>query len=175
MVRFFLPWFMGTINCVHGRFPLPARATARFMQGKPVLPTCAQEEPVTPTGAALGAPLSTLSRACPERRAGGLRRADRSGQGLIGGRDASCAARGGLREEADAGVWLGSAGIGNFPDRGLIGLRSWRSADLQGWMDKKCDVARRCHACSVFVDGVDDRRGMLGIGPAGRAPGFGLG
>ncbi|MDR1856584.1 MAG: LarC family nickel insertion protein [Desulfovibrio sp.] len=66
-----LPWFTGTINCAHGRLPLPAPATAWLMQGKPVLPTDAREELVTPTGAALvhaladafeGAPAGTLRR-----------------------------------------------------------------------------------------------------------------
>ena len=48
-----LPWFGGSIECAHGRIPLPAPATARLMQGKPVRPSGAQTELVTPTGAAL--------------------------------------------------------------------------------------------------------------------------
>lgn len=48
-----LPWFGGSIDCAHGRIPLPAPATACLMQGKPVRPTGAQTELVTPTGAAL--------------------------------------------------------------------------------------------------------------------------
>ena len=48
-----LPWFGGSIECAHGRIPLPAPATACLMQGKPVRPSGAQTELVTPTGAAL--------------------------------------------------------------------------------------------------------------------------
>ncbi len=48
-----LPWFGGSIDCAHGRIPLPAPATACLMRGKPVRPTGAQTELVTPTGAAL--------------------------------------------------------------------------------------------------------------------------
>lgn len=48
-----LPWFGGSIECAHGRIPLPAPATAWLMQGKPVRPGDAQTELVTPTGAAL--------------------------------------------------------------------------------------------------------------------------
>lgn len=48
-----LPWFDGCIDCAHGRIPLPAPAAARLMEGKPVRPSGAHEELVTPTGAAL--------------------------------------------------------------------------------------------------------------------------
>lgn len=48
-----LPWFDGSIDCAHGRIPLPAPAAARLMEGKPVRPSGAHEELVTPTGAAL--------------------------------------------------------------------------------------------------------------------------
>ncbi|MGE9984551.1 LarC family nickel insertion protein [Desulfovibrio sp. SGI.169] len=48
-----LPWFSGTVECAHGLIPLPAPACAWLMRGKPVWPTGAREELVTPTGAAL--------------------------------------------------------------------------------------------------------------------------
>ena len=48
-----LPWFSGTVECAHGILPLPAPATARLMQGKPVFDSGATTELVTPTGAAL--------------------------------------------------------------------------------------------------------------------------
>ena len=48
-----LPWFDGSIDCAHGRISLPAPAAARLMKGKPVRPSGAHEELVTPTGAAL--------------------------------------------------------------------------------------------------------------------------
>ncbi|MDD4701279.1 MAG: LarC family nickel insertion protein [Desulfovibrio sp.] len=66
----FLPWFSGSIECAHGRIPLPAPATAWLLQGKPVYETDARQELITPTGAALlhalvdeftGAPRGTLA------------------------------------------------------------------------------------------------------------------
>lgn len=48
-----LPWFQGRINCAHGCLPLPAPATIKLMEKKPVMATKAQEELVTPTGALL--------------------------------------------------------------------------------------------------------------------------
>ena len=48
-----LPWFSGMVQCAHGLIPLPAPAAAWLMRGKPVRPTDAREELVTPTGAAL--------------------------------------------------------------------------------------------------------------------------
>ena len=48
-----LPWFSGTVQCAHGLSPLPAPAAAWLMRGKPVRPTDAREDLVTPTGAAL--------------------------------------------------------------------------------------------------------------------------
>lgn len=48
-----LPWFSGTVQCAHGLIPLPAPAAVWLMRGKPVRPTDAREELVTPTGAAL--------------------------------------------------------------------------------------------------------------------------
>jgi uncharacterized protein (TIGR00299 family) protein len=48
-----LPWFGGSVTCEHGTLPLPAPAAARLMLGKPCVPSSAEEELVTPTGAAL--------------------------------------------------------------------------------------------------------------------------
>lgn len=48
-----LPWFTGTVECEHGTLPLPAPATLRLMQGKPVHPTGFTQEMITPTGALL--------------------------------------------------------------------------------------------------------------------------
>ncbi len=48
-----LPWFSGTMECAHGLIPLPSPAALWLMRGKPVRPTSAREELVTPTGAAL--------------------------------------------------------------------------------------------------------------------------
>ncbi|MGE0406710.1 MAG: nickel pincer cofactor biosynthesis protein LarC [Candidatus Korobacteraceae bacterium] len=43
----------GTVECAHGRFPIPAPATLELLQGAPVYSSGAQVELVTPTGAAL--------------------------------------------------------------------------------------------------------------------------
>lgn len=43
----------GTINCAHGRFPVPAPATADLLRGFPTYSAEPQMELVTPTGAAL--------------------------------------------------------------------------------------------------------------------------
>jgi len=46
-----LPWFSGSVECSHGRLPLPAPATLALMRGKPVRPTGLEGELLTPTGA----------------------------------------------------------------------------------------------------------------------------
>jgi len=46
-----LPWFSGMVHCAHGLLPLPAPATAKLLAGKPVYPTPARDELITPTGA----------------------------------------------------------------------------------------------------------------------------
>ncbi|WP_461211451.1 nickel pincer cofactor biosynthesis protein LarC [Desulfocurvus sp. DL9XJH121] len=46
-----LPWFTGFVDCAHGRLPLPAPATLRLMEGKPVFSTHYEVELLTPTGA----------------------------------------------------------------------------------------------------------------------------
>jgi pyridinium-3,5-bisthiocarboxylic acid mononucleotide nickel chelatase len=43
----------GFVNCVHGRFPVPAPATAELLKGLPTYSAHVQAELVTPTGAAL--------------------------------------------------------------------------------------------------------------------------
>ena len=48
----------GTIRCAHGEMPVPAPATARLLQGFPVVQTTTAAELTTPTGAAI---LSTLA------------------------------------------------------------------------------------------------------------------
>lgn len=48
-----LPWSQGLVDCSHGRFPVPAPATALLLKGYPCYPVAVQMELVTPTGAAL--------------------------------------------------------------------------------------------------------------------------
>ena len=56
----------GTVTMAHGRFPLPAPATARLLEGLPVRETGYEEECTTPTGAALLAVLTGGARAPEE-------------------------------------------------------------------------------------------------------------
>ena len=53
-----LPLGRGTIDCAHGRLPLPAPATCELLKGIPVYGVELEQELVTPTGAAL---LKTLA------------------------------------------------------------------------------------------------------------------
>ena len=43
----------GTVQCAHGRIPIPAPATARLLTGKPYSAGATDKETTTPTGAAL--------------------------------------------------------------------------------------------------------------------------
>ena len=48
-----LPVPRGWVNCAHGEIPVPAPATCKLLQGKPVYGIDLEQELVTPTGAAL--------------------------------------------------------------------------------------------------------------------------
>lgn len=48
-----LPWNTGFVSMSHGQYPLPAPATARLLQGIPVVGCSYNRELVTPTGAAI--------------------------------------------------------------------------------------------------------------------------
>jgi uncharacterized protein (TIGR00299 family) protein len=48
-----LPVPRGWVNCAHGALPVPAPATCRLLQGKPVYGVDLEQELITPTGAAL--------------------------------------------------------------------------------------------------------------------------
>ena len=62
------PFALGTgfTNCAHGRIPLPAPATVKLLQGKPVRYTDIEAELVTPTGAAILSTLGTQFGALPD-------------------------------------------------------------------------------------------------------------
>jgi len=59
-----LPWGSGQVNTQHGLLPLPAPATLELMRQAhiPLVPTTAQKELVTPTGAAILATLATFEQ-----------------------------------------------------------------------------------------------------------------
>ncbi|KMY67791.1 hypothetical protein AAU61_07900 [Desulfocarbo indianensis] len=63
-----LPLGRGFVDCAHGRLPLPAPAVLNLLEGVPVKPWPAEEETVTPTGAALVAALAQEFGAMPEMR-----------------------------------------------------------------------------------------------------------
>jgi len=63
-----LPWFEGSVQSEHGELPLPAPATIRLYEGKPVFPAEAKEELVTPTGALLADQLAKEFTGGPEGR-----------------------------------------------------------------------------------------------------------
>jgi pyridinium-3,5-bisthiocarboxylic acid mononucleotide nickel chelatase len=55
----------GTVECAHGRFPVPAPATADLLRGMPTYSAHIEQELVTPTGAALLRVISPTFRAQP--------------------------------------------------------------------------------------------------------------
>jgi uncharacterized protein (TIGR00299 family) protein len=58
----------GFVNCAHGRFPVPAPATAELLKNLPVYSAHVQAELVTPTGAALLRALDCRFEATPVMR-----------------------------------------------------------------------------------------------------------
>jgi uncharacterized protein (TIGR00299 family) protein len=58
----------GTVECAHGRFPVPAPATLELLKGAPVYSSGIQAELVTPTGAAIVKTLATKFAAFPEMK-----------------------------------------------------------------------------------------------------------
>ncbi|RZU43421.1 nickel pincer cofactor biosynthesis protein LarC [Edaphobacter modestus] len=58
----------GMVDCAHGRFPVPAPATADLLRGFPTYSAHVQQELVTPTGAALVRVLSPTFGAQPAMR-----------------------------------------------------------------------------------------------------------
>ena len=58
----------GTVNTEHGLLPVPAPATARLLEGKPIYARGPEMELTTPTGAALAATLATSFGPLPAMR-----------------------------------------------------------------------------------------------------------
>ena len=56
----------GSIECAHGRFPVPAPATAELLRDAPIFSSGLQAELVTPTGAAIVATLASRYAPLPE-------------------------------------------------------------------------------------------------------------
>ena len=56
----------GTVECAHGRFPVPAPATAELLRDAPVFSPGLQAELVTPTGAAIASTLVSRYASLPE-------------------------------------------------------------------------------------------------------------
>ena len=61
-----LPWFSGQVQSPLGPVPLPAPAVAFLLRGKPVFATEAQEELISPVGAALVHALADQFAAGPD-------------------------------------------------------------------------------------------------------------
>jgi uncharacterized protein (TIGR00299 family) protein len=58
----------GTVECVHGKFPVPSPATVELLKGSPVYSSGLQAELVTPTGAAIVATLAKRFSTFPEMK-----------------------------------------------------------------------------------------------------------
>ncbi len=56
-----LPLSRGMVATAHGRFPLPAPATARLLEGAPVVDAASDRELVTPTGAAIATEIARFA------------------------------------------------------------------------------------------------------------------
>ena len=58
----------GSVECAHGRFPVPAPATAELLKDAPIFSSGIQAELVTPTGAAIVKTLASRFAALPEMK-----------------------------------------------------------------------------------------------------------
>ncbi len=67
-----IPLGSGTIDCAHGKIPVPVPATLAILKGLPVTQSDAKTEIVTPTGAAIVATLAENFGSMPEMEIAGI-------------------------------------------------------------------------------------------------------
>jgi pyridinium-3,5-bisthiocarboxylic acid mononucleotide nickel chelatase len=97
----------GMVDCAHGRFPVPAPATADLLRGLPTYSAHVEEELVTPTGAALLRALAPTFGKQPAMRVQQIG----YGAGTRNPKDFPNVLRLSIGEEEDQAVFIGSPAV----------------------------------------------------------------